>query len=305
MINNYIFIGFGELTLDMTYDKDYNLLKKDGGGTTWNILYHLAQMNKQCYAVGCVGNDENTAFALNTLKKVGININLVEIQNKKTNIVYSILKYDKYNNPTITFSDYSPFDGKLTFSLSKCLPNKLPNNFNNLNKIIILRDFDIQNYTFITNIKNKKIAFDLGHILFFENLDSDYIIKFLKEINICQINGLVLPKLYEKLNILNTKELFKLFNPELLIVTHGEKNAEFYYTENNKIIMIEKIVVPEKKVIDPTGAGDAFFSVILKYYKNYKDENKIIDKNFIDGVFPIANKLACKIIKQIGSRNNK
>ena len=72
----YTFVGFGELVVDKTYDERGNLLKQDGGDTTWNILYHLGLMGEKSYAIGAVGNDENLSAApfLNTLESHGVQV---------------------------------------------------------------------------------------------------------------------------------------------------------------------------------------------------------------------------------------
>ena len=53
--------------------------------------------------------------------------------------------------------------------------------------------------------------------------------------------------------------------------------------------------------IDPTGSGDAFFSVFIsEYIKN----NYIVDHNFIDSTFEKATKLTKKVVKKFGARGH-
>lgn len=92
MKKGYTFVGFGELVIDKMYDEEGNLLKQDGGDTTWNILYHLGLMDENVYAIGGVGNDENSKLAIESLNNARVNTDYIQIQDKKTNIVYSVRK---------------------------------------------------------------------------------------------------------------------------------------------------------------------------------------------------------------------
>lgn len=48
---------------------------------------------------------------------------------------------------------------------------------------------------------------DLGHVEFFEELKPEYILQFLKRVDICQLNGDVVKTLLKKLNVSNEIEL--------------------------------------------------------------------------------------------------
>lgn len=299
----YTFVGFGELVVDKTYDEKGTLLKQDGGDTTWNILYHLGLMGEKTYAIGAVGNDENMKVAINSLRNAKVNTDYIEVQNKKTNVIYSTLRIDEEGKNNITFSEESPLDGEVCFQISQQLPTILPEEIREKNLIVILMDLHKQNIDFINGIRNKKVALDLGHVEFFEKSDSKYILQFLKKIDICQLNGDVVKELLKKLNVSNEIELYKKLNLELLIITYGKNGAKFLYQENKEIREINK--KPKKvieNVIDTSGAGDGFLSVILKVYNRYASQNKNIDKNFVDNAFALANSFSCQIIQQIGCR---
>lgn len=53
-----------------------------------------------------------------------------------------------------------------------------------------------------------------------------------------------------------------------------------------------------KDAVDTSGAGDAFFSTVIREYA-YCEK---IDKDFIDKTFELANKSSRDIIAQVGSR---
>ena len=54
--------------------------------------------------------------------------------------------------------------------------------------------------------------------------------------------------------------------------------------------------------VDTTGAGDCFFSVIISNYSRYWANDRNIDQEFVDNVFPLASGLSGAVIKQIGGR---
>lgn len=303
MKERYVFIGFGELSIDKIYDKTGNLIKEDGGDTIWNIIYNLGLMNEKAYAIGIVGNDNNAEIAINSLKNVNVNTDYIKIENKKTNIIYAMLDTDENGKNNIKFSKKSLIDNKLSYEISQNIPIEIPEEINQKNSIIVLMNFDNQNVKFIDSIKNRKVALDIGHSKMLENLNSDYMIEYLNKVNICQINYKILEVILKKLNIFNEIDLYSILNLDLLIITYAEKGAKFIYNENDEII--QTIKEPSNVIdnpIDTSGAGDAFFSVILKEYNSYLTEGKNIDINFVDSIFDKANKYACEIIQKIGAR---
>ena len=306
MNNKRVFIGFGELAVDKLYDKQGNLLKQDGGDTTWNILYHLGLMGEETYAVGACGNDENTQIAFDSLKRAKVNTDYIQIQDKKTNVIYSTLEIEKNGKPKIEFFEKSPFEGQSSFEMSKSIPTILPEELKKRNIIVILMDLDSQNLEFINGIENKKVALDLGHVEFFENLDSTYILEFLKKVDICQLNGDVVNELLKKLNVKNELELYKLLNPELLVITYGIDGAKFLYKENEEVKEIKKKPLKVvKNASDTSGAGDAFLSVILKSYNILLSNNRTFDESSINDIFNLANLFSCQIIQKIGCRASR
>lgn len=306
MNNKSVFIGFGELVVDKLYDKKGNLLNQDGGDTTWNILYHLGLMGEETYGVGACGNDENTQIAFDSLKRAKVNTEYIQIQDKKTNVVYSTLEIEKNGKPKIEFFEKSPFDGQSSFEISKSIPIILPEELKEKDIIVVLMDLDSQNLEFINGIENKKVALDLGHIEFFENLDSEYILEFLRKVDICQLNGDVVNTLLKKLNVRNELELYKLLDPELLVITYGRDGAKFLFRENEEVKEINKKPVKTiENVSDTSGAGDAFLSVILKSYNMLLSNNRKFDESSINNVFSLANLFSCQIIQQIGCRASR
>lgn len=297
---NKIFISHGDLITDNIYDGDLNLMKQDGGGSNWNTLYNLSYLGEKCYAIGSCGTDKEGDIALSSLKSGNVDTSLVI---RDSNISTSIMNIIIPNNTdlgdnSIIHSWYSPITNKRTFFFRDNLPLSLPEKLLNNELYILLDKFEKVNFDFLSNIKNKKLCLDIGHIRFIEHFTKQYLIKFFKMSNLVQLNNTVAPLLFERLQIRNEFELFNLLDLDLLVITKGKKGASFIFKENDELKQIDKEPEIIAKVIDSSGAGDAFFSCIIQGYA-YTNS---IDENFINKIFSTANNASRSVISQLGSR---
>ena len=95
----------------------------------------------------------------------------------------------------------------------------------------------------------------------------------------------------------NLLEISKLFQPKLLIVTHGKDGADFVFEDK----VYKKKLDNSANEVDATGAGDAFLSVFIKkYYDNLEQ----VDYDFIDDSFEEAVKLTSKVVGHVGARGH-
>lgn len=83
----------------------------------------------------------------------------------------------------------------------------------------------------------------------------------------------------------------------MIIVTRGKKGSDFVFQG----MKVNKKLENPAKEIDPTGAGDAFFSMFISEY--IKNKNKI-DLAFIDTTFKKATELTQKVGKSLGARGH-
>ncbi len=299
-MKNKIFISHADIILDKIYDAEFNLIKQDGGGCNWNDLYNLSKMGENCYAFGTAGNDEEGEIAINSLKNAGVNTDNIVIDNNISTAVMNILLPDskKLDDNDVIHTWYSPITNKNTMHFSDNLPLEIPKELEDKEIYIILDKFENINYEFIQKINNKKVCLDVGAEEFIEYYTNQYLIKFFKQAKLMQLNYNICEYLFKKLKIKNEIELFKLLNLDLLVITKGKKGAEFIYQKNNKIETIEKIPSIIAEAVDTSGAGDAFFSTVIREYA-YCDK---IDKEFIDKTFELANQSSRDIIAKVGSR---
>lgn len=294
-----VFISHGDLILDKIYDDNLNLLKQDGGGCNWNDLYNLSAMGENCYAIGSKGNDEEGNLAIQSLKNANINTDYVITENKSTNIMNIIIPNRELGDNSILHSWYSPITNKCTMNFSESLPTELPKELENKELFIILDKFLPVNLKFIQSIKTDcKICLDVGHIRFFEHFTRQYLSSFFNMANLVQMNDNVIDLLFDRFQVKDELEFFKLFNFDLLVLTKGKKGAKFIFKENNDIKVIDKSPEIIVKVVDSSGAGDAFFSTVIKQYAYCTS----IDTNFVNQTFNLANQASRNVISQLGSR---
>lgn len=294
-----VFISHGDIILDKIYDHNLNFLKQDGGGCNWNDLYNLSILGETCYAIGSMGNDIEGEIAIQALKRADVNTDYVITENKHTNIMNIIIPDKKLGDNSVIHSWYSPITNEFTMNFSNNLPTSLPNELENKQLYIILDKFLPVNLKFIQSIhSNYKLCLDVGHIRFFEHFTKQYLSSFFSLAKFIQINDNVTDLLFERFYVKNEIEFFKLFNFDLLVLTKGKKGARFIFKENNDVKVIDKKPEVIAKVIDSSGAGDAFFSIVVK---DYSYANKI-DTNFVNQTFSLANEMSRNVISQVGSR---
>lgn len=299
-MSDKIFISHADIILDKIYDYKFNLIKQDGGGCNWNDLYNLSMLGEKCYAFGTCGNDEEGKIAINSLEKAGVNVDNVIVDNNISTAVMNILLPDNKSlgDNDIIHTWYSPITNKNTMHFSDNLPLDIPEEFENKEIYIILDKFEAINYEFLQKIQNKKVCLDIGAEEFIEYYTNQYLINFFKQANIIQLNGNICNYLFNKLKIHDELEFFNLLNLDLLVITNGKKGAKFFYKEKDKIKLCNKTPEVLVDAVDTSGAGDAFFSVVIR---EYAYSNKI-DEDFINHTFELANKLSRDVISQLGSR---
>ena len=139
---------------------------------------------------------------------------------------------------------------------------------------------------------------DLGQYFELDNYsDKEIINKLSGKFDIINLNERVEKYLKNRFNLNNLEDIYKMIHPNLIIVTRGKKGSDFICHDFKVTIDLEN---PAEE-IDPTGAGDAFFSVFIsEYIKN----NFIISHKFIEDTFKKATKLTKKVVKSFGARGH-
>lgn len=306
MNDNPIFISHGDITTDFIYHSNSNeipqLLSMQGGGCNWNVLYHLSRMGNTCYAFGVAGNDEAGYIACNSLKAAGIDMKNVYTDNSKNTNVNHIVYY---TGGHFTDSRYSPITGKCTVQFSNDLPVTLPKEMLEKNIYVILSRMFPINLEFIKNIPTKKVCLDIGSSGTIRELNINYILEFLQEVNVLLINSNVSKELLSKTNVTNMKEIFDRLSLDLLIETAGVEPVNFIFKNDgiSQTLTLQPNII--EKPVNSIGAGDAFFSVIINAYNFCLSHNIPIDSKFVKTVFPIANSFSAEIVQIDGCRGEE
>ena len=206
---------------------------------------------------------------------------------------------------------YLDKEGKLTFSSKKRCP--LCNNKKwyeesmidtdeifsklELDDILVFDNLNNKNQIIIDNCLNKKML-DLGQYFELDNYTNDEIINKIKsKFELINLNERVEKYLIDRFNLNNNKELYDLLLPKMIIVTRGNKGAEFIIKDKSVFKKLQNV----SEEVDSTGAGDAFFSIFIYYYiKN----NYIIDNEYIENAFIKSTKLTSKVVKSFGARGH-
>ena len=294
-----LFISHGDIILDNIYNGDLELIKQDGGGSNWNTLYNLSYLGETCYAVGTCGKDKEGDIALSSLEAGNVNTDFVRRDDISTSIMNIIIpNQSELGDNSIIHSWYSPITNKRTLFFRDNLPIELPEDILRNDIYVLLDKFETINFDFISNLKNKKVCLDIGHIRFIEHFTKQYLTMFFKTANLIQLNETVKPLLFERLQIQNEFDFFNLLDLDLLVVTRGKKGATFIFKEDNELKAIDKEPEVIAKVVDSSGAGDAFFASVIQGYA-YTDT---INSDFVNKIFSTANKASRTVISQVGSR---
>lgn len=294
-----VFISHGDIILDNIYNGDLQLIKQDGGGSNWNTLYNLSYLGETCYAVGTCGKDKEGDIALSSLKAGNVNTDFVRRDDISTSIMNIIIpNQSELGDNSIIHSWYSPITNKRTLFFRDNLPLELPTEILENDIYVLFDKFETINYDFISNLQKKKVCLDIGHVRFIEHFTKQYLTMFFKTANLVQLNDTVKELLFERLQIQNEFELFNLLDLDLLVVTKGKKGASFIFKENNELKSIDKTPEIIAKVVDSSGAGDAFFASVIQGYA-YSD---VINSDFVNNIFSTANKASRQVIGQLGSR---
>lgn len=303
----YCFIAFGELALDKTLD-DNKIISEVGGVSAFNTLYNLAVFGEETYAIGGVGKDNNGERAIQSLTKSGVNIDYIETLNKPTNVFYIYKTNEALNsNEDFKISRKCPLTGESSIAWSDKLCTELPKEFEDRNIILIVSNFEKVTRKFIENAKKKSknciVSLDITNGKIFEKFSEEYIWDYLKEIDLLQCNENTFEAVCKKLNITSPQELFLKLNLDIFTLTKASKGAMFFYeNEENKKVFLDKKTKVIAPIVDPTGAGDAFHSMLLLSYYRKICNNEKLTNTYFHKAFDVANALARKVVQIDGAR---
>ena len=289
-------ISIGDLVTDFYY-KNGKLVGVNGGMTSHNIIANIAKLGLETSVCGVCGDDMAGTIAINSLKEVGTNIDNVKVIEDINTRCFHVSYQELNDKLEFTSKKRCPICNiKKWYEESKIEPNDILKQINK-DDVLIFDNLKNKNKIIIDDCNNRKML-DLGQYFELEDYnDNDIIEKIKNKFDVINLNERVEKYLKNRFSIKSLEEIYNILHPKMIIVTRGKKGSDFVF-DNNKVN--KELSNPEVEV-DPTGAGDAFFSMFIsEYIKN----NYIIDYKFIDSTFEKATKLTKKVVKKFGARGH-
>ena len=289
-------VSIGDLVLDYYY-KNEKLLGVNGGMTSHNIIANLAKMGLNTSVYASCGNDAQGEIAINSLKKVGVDVSNVKTLDGERTRAFHVSYFEDDGKLAFTSKKRCPFcNNKRWYNDSLIDNNSIIKDIKN-DDILVFDNLNEKNQIIIDNTNNKKII-DLGQYFELEDMLDDEIIKKLKsKFEIINFNERVSNYLVKRLKLKDDIELYNIIKPNLMTITKGENGATFIANNN----AYNYKLVTKGDVIDSTGAGDAFISSIIKDI--IKNDFKY-DVNKFEKWYENSNKLTAKAVSKMGARGH-
>ena len=289
-------ISIGDLVTDFYY-KNGKLVGVNGGMTSHNIIANIKKLGLETAVYGVCGNDDAGSISIKSLKDIGVNVDYIKIVEGLKTRCFHVSYFEE--------------NGKLEFKSKKRCPicnekewyDESNIDYEEILKLIreedvlVFDNLNIKNQMIIDQCQNRKML-DLGQYFELDNYNDDELIhKLQNKFDILNLNERVETYLKNRFSITTLEEIYDILQPKMMIVTRGKEGSDFVFNHYK----VRKELTNPAIEIDPTGAGDAFFSVVIsEYLKN----NCVIDEKFIDSTFDKATELTKKVVKKFGARGH-
>ena len=289
-------VSIGDLVVDYYY-KNGKLLGINGGMTSHNIIANLANMNINTAVLGACGDDLKGKIAMKSLEDLKVDIKNISILTNVKTRCFHVSYFDNDNKLTFISKKRCPFcNNKKWYEDSLIDTNNILKNIND-DDILVFDNLNDKNQIIIDNTNNKKVI-DLGQYFELENLSRTEILdKLSTKFEIINFNERVSKYLIKKLGLNNDIALYNVLKPNFMTITRGQNGATFI----SKGIEYNFKLNVKGKVIDSTGAGDAFISSIIKdCIQNDFNYNPVLFKKWYEN----SNKLTSKVVSKMGARGH-
>ena len=287
-------VGIGDLISDIYYDEKLNIIGGFGGGSFANIICNLQNMGFDTYVYGSCGSDYLGRMDINSLKDCKVKNDIKIINNIGTK-TYHILKIKENNRDIFRSIKYCPFCKKSSWYDESYIDELDILKKIKKSDILLFDNLNSRNQYIVDNTKNIKLL-DLGTYCEFLELSKKEIIeKLSNKFEIINLNERVEKFLITKFKCNNLLNLYRLINPKLMIVTRGIRGNDLVYLGKAYTYPLKEVVME----VDDSGAGDAFFSTIIK---NWLVNDKKFDVDKFTLWVEDTRVLVNKVLMLIGSR---
>ena len=281
----------GEALIDFVSNKPGNSLKntegfiRKAGGAPANVAAAISKLGAEAYFCGTVGDDFFGEFLEDTFKKNNINTEMmIKRKDKNTTLAFVSLKEDGDRD----FKFMRNADAELTFNEIRDKINQF--DLFHFGSATAFLDGELKNTYYklkeYAKENNKIITFDANYrdALFDDNKQE--FVKcckdFIKDSNIVKLSEEEAILVSNINNIEDAARYIVNLGCENLIITLGKKGALLTTKEKQILIPTEEV-----KMLDATGAGDAFIGAVIAQLLNdcNRDMEEIIKiANLVGGI---------------------
>ena len=289
-------VSIGDLVIDYYY-KNEKFLGINGGMTSHNIIANLAKMGINTTVFGACGNDIQGEIAIKSLEKLDVDVNNIIVLNDVRTRCFHVSYFEDGDKLSFTSKKRCPFcNNKKWYEDSLIDTDDIIKKINN-DDILVFDNLNSRNQILIDKTDNKKII-DLGQYFELENMpDKEIIDKIKNKFEIINFNERVSKYLIKRLDLNTEIDLYNILKPSFMTITRGENGATFICKGKEYNFNIKS----KGKVVDSTGAGDAFISSIIKdCIKN----NFVYDQDMFEKWYENSNKLTAKVVSKMGARGH-
>ncbi len=289
-------VSIGDLVTDYYY-KNGKLIGVNGGMTSHNIIANLAKAGIKTSVFACCGDDPQGEIAIKSLEKINVDVNNIKVVKDIRTRCFHVSYFDDGKKLSFTSKKRCPFCNNKKWYEESLLDTDFILSNIKFDDILVFDNLNEKNQIIIDNTMNKKII-DLGQYFEFEKLSNEEIInKLYDKFEIINFNERVTKYLLNRMNLKNECELYTIIKPKLMTITRGENGATFII--DGKAYDFK--LLNKTDVIDPTGAGDAFISSIIK---NSIKSNFEYNENKLEKWYENSNKITSKVVSKMGARGH-
>ena len=284
-------ICIGEALIDKIINKSDSNFKNYLGGAPANVVCALRKLNVPASFIGCLGDDDFGQEFIKLFQRLKINIDFLQISKESPTRIVKVTR-DESGDRSFSGFEFSNSDNFADEMLDKLL---IINDIKNLKKQFLKTKYIVtgtnvlafsksaESLHFILDFAKNfriKVIIDVNwREIFWDHANIDRDIRFRKVKNFlhhADILKLASEEAYLFFDTNDPSEISKVLTKQPdVIITNGSKQINWYI---NCIKGSNEVIKHSSKIIDTTGAGDAFLAgLISRLYwdSNLDDQVKI------------------------------
>ena len=284
-------ICIGEALIDKIINKSDSNFKNYLGGAPANVVCALRKLDVPAAFIGCLGDDDFGREFIKLFQQLNINIDFLQIAKKSSTRIVKVVR-DEFGDRS-----FSGFESGINNTFADEMLDKLliSNNLKKLRKQFLNTKYIVMGTNSLASSKSAdsiyfildfaknfriKVIIDVNwRDIFWEysNIDKDIQLQKVKNfLNHADILKLASEEAYLFFETKDPSEISKVLTKQPdVIITNGASPINWFV---NGIQGSNEVVKNKSKIIDTTGAGDAFLAgLISRYYfgSNLDDQTQI------------------------------